>query len=280
MTHDEHGELHVSIREALHADAGRAPDGSGLDAGAAISGARRRRRPKVAIATGATAFAAVGILAITLPSVLQPISMISTSGGAPMSDQIELSPPESATEQADVGAETELKRAPAERIALCGSVFPFAVGDEPVASMSGLAVEVVLDPAGLVSGEVTVATARLTNPTPETITGATTTAAAGVVGVDGVTSWHSPGGLGAVDLPFSLAPGASIDLPLPIAASACTVDDDLVALETGAYPDDLAALAPGAAVVVAALDVSVESSDAMMLLDLVVSPPVAVQIVE
>ena len=273
-------ELHDSIRAALRADAERAPGGGGLDAAAAISGARRRRRPKVAVVTGATAFAAVGILAIALPAVLQPISFTSTSGGAPMSDQVEVSQTESFS---DESADSAIKRAPAERIALCEAPFPFAAGDAEVGSMSGLVLEAIVDPASIPSGTTVTATARVTNPTTSTITGRTTTAAAAFIGVDGATRWHSPGGLGVVDRDFVLEPGASIDLPMTITAASCTVDDDLAALDSGAFPDGLAPLTVGSALVVAALDLSVGSADAgdaPMLLDLLVSSPIEVLITE
>lgn len=273
-------ELHDSIRAALRADAERAPGGGGLDAAAAISGARRRRRPKVAVVTGATAFAAVGILAIALPAVLQPISMTSTSGGAPMSDQVEVSQTESS---ADESGSLVVKRAPAERTALCAAPFPFPFADGQVASMSGLVLEAIVDPASIPSGATITATARVTNPTTSTITGRTTAAAAAFVVVDLTTRWHSPGGLGAVDRDFVLEPGASIDLPMSITAASCTVDDDLAAIDTGAFPDGLAPLPAGPALVVAALDLSVgpaDAGDAPMLLDLVVSSPIEVLITE
>ena len=284
-------ELHKSIRAALHDDADRAPAGSRLDAGAAIAGARRRRRPKVAIATGATAFAAVGILAISLPTILQPMSMTSTSGGAPMSDRIEVSESQLAEDQSGGAADSAIKRAPAERIAMCESPMPFADAQTPMASMSGVVLELVSGAAGsppsIAAGTSIDLVARLSNPTSATITGATTTAAAAFLGINGMTSWHTPGNLGAVDVPFSLAPGASIDVPVTVAATTCSVDDDLAALETGVFPADIAAAPAGAATVIVALDVRVdtvdgadEGADAPELLDLALTPAVPVQITD
>mgnify|MGYP003558081021 CR=1 FL=1 len=88
--------LEDDLRAALRQDDTTPPAGGGLDARAAIAGARRRRRPRVAIATAGMAFAGLGILAIAVPVVLSPFGATSTSesGGAPMSERYELAQPE------------------------------------------------------------------------------------------------------------------------------------------------------------------------------------------
>ncbi len=274
MSRDD--ELHESIRAALHDDADRVPTGSRLDAGAAITGARRRRRPKVAIATGATAFAAVGILAISLPTILQPMSMTSTSGGAPMSDQIEVSESQMSDDQVGGAADSAIKRAPADRIALCEGTAPDAVD-----GASGLRAE-VLAPPTITSGGQAEATLRLTNPTSIAIAGTLTPVTAGFLAVDGLVVWHSTPGPSVGEVPFSapfvLLPGESLDRAVTVVAISCTADDDLIAVETGEFPADLPALPAGAASVGAALDVLIESPDGTVLLDLVVAAPVAIEI--
>lgn len=260
--------LEDDLRAALHHD--DAPTGAGLDARAAIAGARRRRRPRVAIATGATALAGAGILAIALPLVLQPIGVTSTSGGAPMSDQVQMT--ESGSGLADDAG--SIKRAPAERIALCEAPAP-----GPVAGASGLTAELVA-PASLATGSESSAVLRLTNPTSATIVGATTGTAAGFVAMSGLVAWHDPAAAGLPSIEFSLEPGASLELPVSLAALTCSVDDDLAALETGRFPDDLAPLPTGEASAGAAVDVLVRSGDGTTLLDLVITPSVAVTVTD
>ena len=122
---------------------------------------------------------------------------------------------------------------------------------------------------------------QLTNPTSAAIVGSTTPRAFGFVAVDGVVAWHAVAGLdssGLASEPFTLQPGASLELPMTLVAASCTVDDDLAALETGAFPAGLPALPPGTATVGAALDVLIEGIDGSVLLDLVVSPPATVTI--
>lgn len=260
------------LRSALRREAGAAPDATGIDVRAAVAASRARRRPKVTLLATAGSLAVVGVLAVVVPTALRPIPVVSTAD-APVAEQAPLS------EEAAGGAASDAaltKRAPAERIAACTDPMP-----EPAASASasGLELELAL-PAAIAPGASATGVARLTNPTGATVTGWTTASAAAYLGVDGVVAWRTPGSPGLLATPFALEPGASIELAVAITAATCGAEDDLVAIETGAFPADLAALPPGEATVVAAVDVRIDERgpDAPALLDLVRSAPVSIAV--
>jgi len=258
------------LRSALRREAGAAPDARGIDVRAAVAASRARRRPKDALLTAAGSLAVVGVLAVVVPTALRPISAVSTAD-APVAEQAPLSE-EAAGAASDDAALT--KRAPAERLAACAGPMP-----ESAPSTSGLELELAL-PAAIAPGATATGVARLTNPTGATVTGWTTASAAAYLGVDGVVAWRTPASPGLLATPFALEPGASVELPVAITAVMCSAEDDLVAIETGAFPPDLAALPPGEATVVVAIDVRIEEqgSDAPALLDLVRSAPVTIAI--
>lgn len=262
---------------ALRHEAQASPTGAGLDARAAIAGSRARRRPRVAVATTASALAVVGVLAIATPVVIGSVGVASSSSEVSSLGEADGAPASGDRIPSTDGGVAGISRAPAERIAMCESTLPTAT-----ASTSGLVLELEL-PGEVVAGGEATGVARLTNPTDATITGWTTSVVPTFLAVDDIVAWARPGSAGALDTRVVLDPGASVELPVSIVAARCTVDDDLVALQTGAYPP-LAALPVGDAVVVAAIDVQLDASadaaagGASGAIDLVVSAPVSVTI--
>lgn len=206
------------LRAALHRDAGRAPAGAGLDAGEVIARSRARRRPRVALASGATALMAVGVLAIAVPAALQPLSPVSM-----MSEPA----PELATEAEDSAMPGGAAR---QSLEWCG--LPLDQVDLPALEQGEAApVTATLDAPPLTADSVEAVTLVLTSTAEAPMV--VTTPSEGVVAILTV------GGLvAAADVPdavlpagpgasfegqesYPVDPGESIRIPVTVVVSSC-----------------------------------------------------------
>ncbi|MET4781690.1 hypothetical protein [Glaciihabitans sp. UYNi722] len=157
------------------------------------------------------------------------------------------------------------KRAPAEKINLCGGelaqIAPNPQGlsltaDFPAASASDSSIQ------GIVT---------LTNSGSERIVGTTAAIPAITLSKGGVTLWHSNGPMIMMAVTVDLAPGASMTYQASVTPVACGAED-----ETGdGFRADLPHVEPGEYQVSAAIDLTRENADGSFASNDLVSGPVA-----
>ncbi|MDP3208194.1 MAG: hypothetical protein Q8M65_03510 [Rhodoglobus sp.] len=230
-----------------------------LETDSIVAQSRRRRLPRQVGAGVFGALAIAGIAVITVPSFLnQPPATVSTLESAGDS----LAP--------EGGGETStsiIKRAPAERLNLCGA--PLA---EVEPSTLGLVLEVLFADSGPVGTAPITGTVRLTNTSSAPVSGTTAAAPAVAVSQNGITQWHSPsaGELSAVQV--NLAPGESLEYEASFNPVRCGIEDDA----GEQFRPGLPPLAAGTYELSAALDFvsdSPGSDDSTFGLELVTGPP-------
>ena len=223
------------------------------DADRAISRIRARRRPRriAAAAAGALALVGVTIVGVQVSQVqfvqlTQPISEMSSAedAGAPAAD----------------GIESAIKRAPAEKINLCGA--PLA---EVAPSVSGLQLDLVFPEEVPTGGESVQGTVRLTNLGTQQVVGTTAASPAITLSQAGTVLWHSNGPMIMSAVLVDLGPGESMEYAASFTPVRCEVEDDLAQ----SFRTDLPALAAGGYELSAAIDFSPSSGAA---LDLVTGP--------
>lgn len=246
------------LRAALRGAEAPAP---ALDARRVVARARARRAPvQVGGALlGAMALTGIGVITVqTLPTSAPSVeSAMVADGGAADTDSSA-----SSTEDA--------KRAPAERLNLCG-----APAAEPVPSASGLELTVEF-PAAAATGTTPIeGIVRLTNTSAERVTGTTAAVPAITLARDGVTVWHSNGPMILSLTTVDLAPGESLEYRTSIVPVECGPED-----EAEAFRADLPALAPGDYTLSAAIDFSPDTppADAPALADLVMGPTSSIRL--
>ena len=226
-----------------------------VDANRVIARSRARRLPRqlVAGAAGALAIAGIGVLAVQVSQItlVQPTSLMSE----PNADA-----PIASDEAGSSGAESEaIKRAPAEKINLCGGTLAQVAPCE-----SGLQLDVVF-PDQAPAGAVVEGAVRLTNLGTATVRGSTAASAAITVSQGGLVLWHSNGPMIMSAALVDLAPGESMEYPASFEPVRCEVDDD----SAESFRDDLPALPPGGYQLSAAIDFSPADGSS---LDLVTGP--------
>ena len=143
---------------------------------------------------------------------------------------------------------TGIKRAPADRINLCGGTLA-----EVAPSQTGLVLSVAFPDAPVGTAPVT-GTATLTNTGTEPIVGYMAPTPAITLSQGGIVLWHSNGPTIMSIQDVTLAPGESLELAASFTPVSCTVDDDLAE----SFRADLPAVAAGEYQVSAAADVSVD----------------------
>ena len=150
--------------------------------------------------------------------------------------------------EGDAPASGDIKRAPADRINLCGGTLA-----EVAPSATGLVLTAAFpdSPAGTapVTGTVT-----LTNTGTESVAGYTSPTPAVTLSQDGIVLWHSNGPTIMSIQDVMLAPGESLEFAASFTPVVCGVEDDTAE----AFRTDLPAVAPGEYQVSAAADVSVD----------------------
>lgn len=226
---------------------------STVDAQRVIARSRVRRLPRqlAAGAVGALALAGVSVLAIQVSQVQAPATM--TAGEA--YDQSAPAP--------EIDA---IKRAPADKINLCGGTLADVAG-----SQYGLRLDVTAPATAPVSTEPMAATVVLTNTSDIEVVGYTAATPALTLSQDGTVLWHSNGPMIMSVVTVDLQPGESMEYQGSFTAVRCGIEDD----SAEAFRDDLPPVAAGTYQLSALIDFT---PDASMLpqnteLDLVAGPP-------
>lgn len=236
------------LRDALRGT----PAPGGLDADRIVARAKARRAPRQVggVLLGALALTGVGVLTVQTLPVTPPVAetaMVaedsSGAGGTELSDA---------------------KRAPAEKLNLCGA--PVA---EPVPSVSGLELTVEFPERATAGVGAIEGVVRMTNTSASRVTGTTAAVPALTVARDGVTVWHSNGPMILSLVVVDLGPGETLEYRATFDPVLCTADD-----EAEPFPPDLPALESGTYELSAAIDFTPESpaADAPALADLVTGP--------
>ena len=222
----------------------------GIDLAQVIRRSARRRITQQVAVGGATtlAVAGIGVASVTGVRWLGAQSS-SLSSGAGSSSAVE-SPRESSNGRSSADGAT-IKRAPAEKINLCGGalarVAPNRSGLLLTADFASAAAS-----ADRISGTVT-----LTNNGTERIVGSSAASPAITLSRDGITLWHSNGPMIALAAMVDLAPGASMTYQAWLVPVTCGVEDDL----GDSFRTDLPHVTPGAYQVSAAIDLLRQNAD-------------------
>lgn len=209
-----------------------APRG-GIDVAAVIRRSKRRRLP-AQVGVGSVVTLAVAGIGVASFNGIRPLtsSTVADADAGSESSSNELSPVSGG--DSTFGNE-ESKRAPAERVNLCGG--PLA---EVAPAESGLELTTHFPDAAPAGQDVT-GIVTLTNTGTKTITGTTAARPAITVSQDGVVLWHSNGPMIMLAVMVDLAPGESMDYEASFTPVRCEVEDDLAE----GFRDGLPALAPG-----------------------------------
>jgi hypothetical protein len=232
--------------------------GQRIDTAAVIRRSKRRRLPAQVGVVGvfALAIGGLGVAGLQGLGPQQPVSVSAGSAASGSPDTERAPVPDDSVMGASEG--TGLKRAPADRINLCGGALA-----DVAPSPSGLTLTVDFPDAAAgtpsVSGRVT-----LTNTGSRQVTGYTSATPAVTLSQGGIVLWHSNGPTIMMVRDVDLAPGESIVFDASFVPVVCSVDDDTAE----AFRTDLPAAAPGEYQVSAAADVTVGDT-----LELVTGPP-------
>ncbi|GAB2462237.1 hypothetical protein HD599_000939 [Conyzicola lurida] len=155
--------------------------------------------------------------------------------------------------ETDGGSEAStdgIKRAPADRINLCGGTLA-----EVAPSQTGLVLTASF-PDAPVGTDPVVGTVTLTNTGTTAVTGYTSPTPAITLSQNGIVLWHSNGPTIMMIQDVDLAPGESLELAASFTPVVCTVDDDLAE----AFDTDLPAVAAGEYQLSAAADITVDDN--------------------
>ena len=234
--------------------AGHTPTGRPIDTDAVIRRSKRRRLPaQLGVGGVATlAIGGIGVVALqNLDSSVSPASIMSESSTAESGSAYDgfVAPAQEgpATRDGSAGNGT-VKRAPADRINLCGGALA-----EVAPSATGLVLTPSFPAAAAGSGGVE-GTVTLSNTGSTTVTGYSAASPAITLSQNGVVLWHSSGPTVQMIRAISLAPGESLQYTASFTPVVCSVDDDLAE----SLPDGLPAVQPGEYQVSAAADVVLE----------------------
>ena len=248
------------------------PPRSAIDVQAVLRRTRRRRLPRQIGAGSVFSLAVVGV-------GVAGVTGFNTAGNsANTASDLGISAEESAPDPADGGARTlegesgtlfsqddsstsglyegstteGIKRAPAERINLCGGTLA-----EVAPSESGL--ELTVDFPDATVGATSVAgTVTLTNTGTQQLTGYTGPVPTVTLSQDGIVLWHTNGPTIRSITPVDLAPGESLEYISSFTPVVCGVEDDMAE----GFRADLPAAPAGEYQVSAAIDfLSDENAD-------------------
>jgi hypothetical protein len=247
------------LRDALRG----AAIGSPLDPRPIVRASARRHRGRQVAVGGVTTLAVVGIGAGSIAGIrtLLPHAVVgaASSSVAPQQD--------AASGGAPVAPGS--KRAPADRINLCGG--PLA---EVAPAESGL----VLTPNFPASASSTAATidgtVTLTNTGAERVTGTTAASPALTLSQGGTVLWHSNGAMIMLAVVVDLAPGESMTYQASVTPVRCGVEDDL-----DGFRADLPGIGAGEYGISAAIDLTrTDASSAFVSNDLITGPLTAIRL--
>ncbi len=159
------------------------PGGSGIDAKQVIRRSRARRLPKQLAAGAGGALVLVGVTVLGLQSV--QFGQPQTTADSPMSQE---SSDSDGSGEADDSSTFMAKRAPADKLNLCG---------DPVADASpsqfGLVLDVMFPASAPAASDSIDGVVIMTNTGTEPVTGSTSTAPAITLSQDGIVLWHTNG---------------------------------------------------------------------------------------
>ena len=247
------------LRDALRG----APIGAPLDPRPIVRASARRHRGRQVAVGGVTTLAVVGIGAGSIAGIrsLLPQAVVgaASSSVGPQKD--------SASGDAPVAPGS--KRAPADRINLCGG--PLA---EVAPAESGL----VLTPHFPASASSTAATidgtVTLTNTGTERVTGTTAASPAITLSQGGTVLWHSNGPMIMLAVVVDLAPGESMTYQASVSPVRCGTEDDL-----DGFRDDLPGVGAGDYGLSAAIDLTrTDAAGAFVSNDLITGPLAAIRL--
>ncbi len=220
---------------------------------------RRRVAQKAAVGSATTlAVAGIGFAGFT---GIRGLGQSTTAGSASTANAPDSRGGSTSLESSATGGSS--KRAPAEKINLCGGGLA-----EVAPNSSGLVLTTRFGPAS-VSAEQVAGTVTLTNTGTERITGSTAASPAITLSKDGIVLWHSNGPTIGMAALVDLAPGASLTYQAFFVPVRCAIEDDSAA----SFRADLPRVAPGEYQISAAIDLSRQSPDGALLgTDLVTGP--------
>jgi hypothetical protein len=163
-------------------------------------------------------------------------------------------------------ADSLIKRAPAERLNLCG-----APVTELAPSAYGLQLDVEFPSTAPLGTAAIEGTVRLTNTSSTRVMGTTAAVPAITLAHEGIVQWHSNGPMIMSLVVVDLEPGQSLEYAASVLPVQCGVEDDAAE----AFRTDLPALSPGQYELSAAIDFTPDPSlvtDGYTELDLVSGP--------
>ena len=229
---------------------------STLDVNAIIRRSRARRLPRQ-LAAGSVFTLAIGGLAVASVQGIGALSTptATTAGstaveetareGAPASGLSSSDEEYTAASEGVLSTTDAIKRAPAEKINLCGG--PLA---DVAPSESGLVLTVNFDDAKASADRIE-GTVTLTNTGDATVSGTTGTTPAITLSQGGIVLWHTNGPSTMMARDVNLAPGESIDYDAAFSPVVCGVEDDSAEL---GFRADLPSVGAGEYQLSAAMD--------------------------
>jgi hypothetical protein len=250
------------FRTLLKNDAEDAAGSRRLDAAAVIRRSKRRRLPQQLAVGGLStlAVAGIGFAGVTAFRMLPQGAMTMSAGSSTGSKAV---PEQANPGQAAPGTAQGIKRAPAERINLCGG--PLA---EVAPNPDGLVLSTAFPASSALGTGPIDGTVTLTNTGTQTIRGTTAASPAITVSQDGTVLWHSNGPMIMLAVVVDLAPGQSMSYRASFTPVRCGVADDLA----DGFPDNLPPLPAGNYQVSAAIDLSREGDGGPVANELVAGP--------
>lgn len=237
-----------------------APQQRTLEATDVIRRARRRRLPRQIGAGSVSALAIVGVS-------VAGVNLLGNGGTSAGTSSVLSSEADGASGQfdtadgggSDSGAASDgsatpgIKRAPADRINLCGGTLA-----EVAPAENGLVLTADFPDAAV--GATSVAgTVTMTNTGSTTVVGYTAATPAVTLSQDGIVLWHSNGPMIEMAAEVNLKPGESMEYKTAFTPVVCAVEDDM----NESFREDLPAAPAGEYQVSAAIDLS-SDADAVL----------------
>jgi len=250
------------FRTLLKNEAADASGSGRLDAAAVIRRSKRRRLPQQLAVGGLStlAVAGIGVAGFTALRMLPQGALTMSAGSSADSGAV---PEHVNPERAAPGAAQDTKRAPADRINLCGG--PLA---EVAPNPDGLVLSTAFPESSATGTGPIEGTVTLANTGTQTIKGTTAASPAITVSQGGVVLWHSNGPMIMLAVVVDLAPGQSMSYRASFTPVRCGAADDLAS----GFPHDLPALPAGSYQVSAAIDLSREGVNGSAASELVTGP--------
>jgi hypothetical protein len=245
------------FRTLLENEAAGAAGPRRLDAAAIIRRSKRRRLPQQLAVGGLStlAVAGIGFAGVTALRALPQGATVMSAGSSADSGTV--------PERSDPSTAKDAKRAPADRINLCGGALA-----EVTPNPDGLVLSTAFPASSAAGASAIEGTATLTNTGTRAIRGTTAASPAITLSQDGVVLWHSNGPMIMLAVVVDLAPGQSMSYPASFTPVRCEPADDLAS----GFRDPLPALPAGSYQVSAAIDLSVEGESGSARNELVTGP--------